>query len=192
MPFTFYKSFFSLKSITCSSRWNGRIPAEVHVTLIALLSSIVISSASLAWGFSQSGLASFSTWIIILGAGWLFAIWQEWKWYSSFALFLSTVSAAFGLWFGFIPGWLFAGGIFALFAWDMTDFRLRLRGMSKDDVTRGIERRHLLRVSLLALIGLFLASIAMLVRTQFTFEWGVLLATVILLELGQLVGWLKR
>lgn len=161
------------------------------MTLFALLSSILICSASLAWGFAVRGFTSFSTWILILGAGWLFAIWQEWKWYSSIALSLSTIIAAFGLWFGFTPGWMFAGGIFALFAWDMTDFRQRLRGMADDDDTRGIERRHLLRISLLALIGLLLASITMLVRVQFTFEWGVLLVIVTLLGLGQLVSWLK-
>jgi hypothetical protein len=129
---------------------------------------------------------------LILGAGWLVAIWQEWKWYSSVALFLATVASAFGLWFNFIPGWMFAGGIFALFAWDMTDFRSRLRLMTRDNDTRGLERRHLLRISLLALLGLFLASITMLVRVQFTFEWIALLVIVILLGLGQLVGWLRR
>lgn len=162
------------------------------MTLTALISSIVICSASLAWGFAQRGLSSFSVWILIFGAGWLVAVWQEWKWYSGIALFMATVASAFGLWFGFIPGWMFAGGIFALFAWDMFDFRQRLRLMAKDDDSRGLERRHLLRISLLALLGLFLASITMLVRVQFTFEWGVLLVFVILLGLGQLVGWLKR
>jgi hypothetical protein len=162
------------------------------VTLVALLSSIVIGSASLAWGYAQRGFSSFSIWILILGAGWFLAAWQEWKWYSSVALFISIIAAAFGLWFGFIPGWMFAGGIFALLAWDMADFRQRLRGMAKDDDTRGLERRHLARISLLAFIGLFLASIAMLVRVQFTFEWGALLVTVTLLGLGQLVGWLRK
>ena len=162
------------------------------MTLIALLSSIVVSSTSLAWGFAQRGFTSFSTWILILGAGWLFSVWQEWKWYSSFALFMATVASAFGLWFGFSPGWMFAGGIFALFAWDMTDFRQRLRGMANDDDTRGIERRHLARISLLALIGLVLASIAMLVRVQFTFEWSALLVIVTLLGLGQLVAWFRK
>lgn len=162
------------------------------MTLIALLSSIVICSTSLAWGFAQRGFTSFSTWIIIFGAVWLFAIWQEWKWYSSISLVMATVVSAIGLWFGFTPGWMFAGGIFALFAWDMTDFRQRLRGMAKDDDTRGLERRHLARISLLAFIGLFLASIAMLVRMQFTFEWSALLVIVTLLGLGQLVSWLRR
>src|SRR5512137_2056620 len=79
-------------------------PKEVIVTLVALLSSIVICSASLAWGFAQQGFTSFSTWIIIFGAGWLLAVWQDWRWYSSVALFLATVLAALGLWFGFTPG----------------------------------------------------------------------------------------
>lgn len=162
------------------------------MTLVALLSSIMICSASLAWGFAQGGFTSFSTWILFLGAGWFFAVWQGWKWYSWFALTLSTVAAAFGLWFGFIPGWMFAGGIFALFAWDMDNFRQRLRGLVKDDEICGLERRHLARISLLALIGLVLASIAMLVRAQFTFEWSALLVIVTLLGLGQLVVWLKK
>ncbi len=160
--------------------------------LFALLSSIVFCSGSLGWGFAQHGFISLSIWLLLLGAGWFFAVWQGWKWYSSFALIVSTITAALGLWFGLPPGWMFAGGIFALFAWDMTDFRQRLRVMAKDDDTRGIERRHLLRVSLLVLIGLFLASITMMVRVQFTFEWGVLLVLAILLGLGQLIGWLKR
>jgi hypothetical protein len=160
--------------------------------LAALLSSIALSSATLAWGFAQSGFASFAVWIILLGLGWLLAIWQRWFWVSSFALVLVIVLAALGLWFGFTPGWLFAGGIFALFAWDMTDFRQRLVLMGKRDDARGIERRHLLRVSLLALVGMSLASVAMLLRRQFTFEWGALLATVILLGLGQLAGWFRK
>ena len=163
------------------------------MTLIALLSSIVISSATLAWGFAQSGFTSFAVWIILLGLGWLLAIWQRWFWYSSFALIVVTVLAALGLGFGFNPGWLFAGGIFALFAWDMTDFRQRLVLMAKNDNTRGIERRHLLRVSLLALAGMTLASITIFLSIrQFTFEWGVLLVVIILLGLGQLVGWFRR
>jgi len=74
----------------------------------------------------------------------------------------------------------------------MTDFRQRLLGMASDDNTHWIERRHLARVSLLSLVGMALASITMLLRVQFTFEWSVLLVIVALLGLGQLVGWFRR
>jgi hypothetical protein len=74
----------------------------------------------------------------------------------------------------------------------MADFRQRLFLMAKDDSTRGIERRHLARVSLLTLAGMVLASINMFLRMQFTFEWSVLLVVVFLLGLGQLVGWFRR
>ena len=161
------------------------------MTLVALIFSIVISSASLAWGYALGGYGSFSIWIILLGAGWLLAIWQRWHWYSTLALPVITILSALGLWFGFVPGWLFAGGIFALFAWDMAEFRLRLISMAKDDDTRGIERRHLARVSLLTLAGLALASITMLLRLQFTFEWIVFLVAVALLGLAQLVVWFR-
>lgn len=162
------------------------------MTLVALLSSIVISSASLAWGYSQRGFGSFAVWVLVFGAVWLFAVFQDWKWYSWIALACATVLSALGLWFSFIPGWMFAGGIFALFAWDMFDFRQRLRLMADDDDKRGIERRHILRISLLALIGMALASLTMLVRVQFTLEWSALLVIIALLGLGQLVGWLKK
>ncbi len=52
--------------------------------------------------------------------------------------------------------------------------------------------RHLARISLLAFVGLLLASITMFVRVHFTFEWGALLVIVFFLGLGQLVGWFYR
>ena len=160
--------------------------------MIALVSSIMISAGSLAWGFAEAGLFVFTRWILILGILWLFATWRGWSWFSSLALFFAVLASALGLWFELIPGWMFSGGIFALFAWDMTDFRRRMLSVAKDDNARDMERRHIARIGLLSLIGLFLASIAMLVRVQFTFEWGALLVFVILLGLGQLAGWLKR
>jgi len=50
---------------------------------------------------------------------------------------------------------MIAGAVFALFAWDMTEFRRRLRYIAVDDDMRGMERRHIARVSLVILAGLF-------------------------------------
>lgn len=162
------------------------------MTVIALVSSIIISIGSLAWGYAGAGFDIFVRWILIFGTIWLFTLWQGWDWFSSLGLFFVILFSAFGLWFGFTPGWLFSSAIFALFAWDMTDFRRRMRSIAADDDSRGLERRHIARVSLLSLAGLTLASITMLVRVQFTFEWGALLVLIILLGLGQLVGWFRR
>jgi hypothetical protein len=167
-------------------------PKEVIVTIFALIFSIIISTGSLAWGFAQMGFVVFARWILIFGAAWLLMQWGGWRWFSSIGLFFVTLLSAIGLWFGVSPGWFFSGAIFALFAWDMTNFRGHLLLMAKDDNTRGIERRHLGRISLLAFAGLFLASITMFVRVQFTFEWSALLVIVTLLGLGQFIGWFRR
>lgn len=162
------------------------------MTVIALVSSIIISIGSLAWGYFDVGFDNFARWIIILGIIWLFTQWQRWSWFSSASLFFVILACTIGLWFGFTPGWMFASAIFALFAWDMTDFRSRMHLMAVDDNMRGMERRHIARVSILSLVGLLLASVAMFLRVQFTFEWGVLLVLVIVLGLSQLVGWFRR
>lgn len=162
------------------------------MTVAALAFSIIISIGSLAWGYAAAGFDIIARWILIFGVLWLFTQWRGWGWFSSAGLFFVILTSAFGLWFDFTPGWLFCGAIFALLAWDMTDFRRRLRFLSVDDNMRGMERRHIARVSLLSLAGLLLASIAMLVRVQFTFEWGALLVIVIVLGLSQVAAWFGR
>ena len=74
----------------------------------------------------------------------------------------------------------------------MTDFRRRLHFMSIDDDVRGMERRHIARLSLLTFAGLLLVTITTLIQLNFTFEWGVFLVVVILLGLVQLVSWFRR
>jgi hypothetical protein len=162
------------------------------MTGIALVSSIILSAGSLAWVFFESGMSEFGIWILIFGAAWLFSQWRGWGWFSSIGLFLAILVSAFGLWFGLTPGWMFSGAIFALAAWDLTDFRARMRFIAADDHSRGVERRHLARISLLSLAGLALATITMIVRVEFTVEWGALLVVAALLGLGQLAGWFRR
>jgi hypothetical protein len=60
------------------------------------------------------------------------------------------------------------------------------------DDLRALERRHLTRLTIVTVIGVLLASIAMLVRLEFTFEWVMLLTLVGVLGVTQLVSWLRR
>lgn len=162
------------------------------MSLIALVLSIIISTGSLAWGYASVGLVAFARWIIIFGVLWLFAYWQRWKWFSAIGLFLSILFAMVGLWLRFPIGWLFSSAIFALVAWDMTGLRIKLHFLTPREDAKGIERRHVARVSLLALGGLFVASFFILWWRQWTSEWGNFLLGVILVGLIQIIAWFRK
>ena len=162
------------------------------MTVAALGLSIFISIASLAMGYAQAGFEGISIWIVLFGSLWIFSQWRGWSWVSSLGLFSVMLAAMIGLWFDFIVGWMLSGAIFALFAWDMTDFRQKLKSMTSREDIKGMERRHIARLYVLALAGLILTSIMMSMRAQFSYAWNVLLGFVILLGLLQLLVWFRR
>jgi hypothetical protein len=162
------------------------------VSLIALVCSIIISTGSLAWGYASVGLDSVVRWMIAFGILWMFAYWQRWKWFSALGLFLSMLFAIMGLWLSFPIGWMFGSAIFALVAWDMTELRTKLHFLSPREDAKGIERRHVARVSLLALGGLLVASIFILWWRQWNMEWGYFLLSVTLLGLTQIIAWFRK
>lgn len=163
------------------------------MTVIALILSVVVGEASLAWGYAQVGLPHLVRWILAFGALWLAAIWQRWRWFAYIGLTFNFLAAALGLWFlNFAPGWMFAGAIAGLLAWDLTDFRDRLRFSANEMERRAVETRHLMRSAFLALLGFGLAGLAMAVKLQFNFEWAVFLALVAVLGLLQLVSWFRK
>ena len=163
------------------------------MTLFALLFSILMGVCSLAWGYAQIGLPQFARGILAFGAVWLIAIWQRWRWFAYIGLLFNFLAAALGLWLlNFPPGWMFAGAIGGLMAWDLTDFSHRLRFAASDDEHRRFEMRHLVRISMLAMLGFGLASLAMLIKFQFNFDWALLLAIVAAFGIVQLVAWLRK
>src|SRR5690349_15921346 len=95
------------------------------------------SVGSLYWGYLQAGFEPAARWILIIGIFWYIAQWQHWSWFSSLVLLIFVSFSAFGLLLGYDFGWMLAGSVFALFAWDMTDFRRRLRFAAEDDDLRG-------------------------------------------------------
>ncbi len=162
------------------------------MTYLAQFISIIVGVSSLAWAFDSHGLAAPARWLLYFGLGWLLAAWRRWIWFSALGLFVVVAAAVLGLWIGLPFGWIIAGALGGLFAWDLADFARRLQQAAPDDDRSGMERRHLTRITLAALAGLGLASIAMAVRLEFTFEWAVLLAVVTALSLLQLVSWLRK
>lgn len=162
------------------------------MTLFAFVFSVLMGVGALAWGYILVGLSFVVRWMLLFGAIWLVAGWKRWSWFSAIGMFLAVSASAFGLWYGFSTGWMLAGAIGGLLAWDLTEFRRRLLFAARTDDRRALEFRHLARLTIVTLIGLGLASLSMIMRVEFTFEWVMLLTLVAVLGITQLVAWLRR
>ena len=162
------------------------------MTIFVFVLSVFVGVGSLALAYNNADYPMLTRWLLFFGVLWLFAIWRRWCWFSSIGIFVLVALAGYGLWIELSPGWMIAGALGGLFAWDLTEFMHRLRFAARTDDLRGLERRHLARLTIVALAGLLLASIAMLVRLEFTFEWMLLLTLVAVLGVTQLVAWLRR
>jgi hypothetical protein len=162
------------------------------MSFFAFVVSVLMGMGSLAYAYSGTGFDGLVRGLLILGALWLLAGWKRWTWFSIIAILLTVALAGFGLWIELSPGWMIAGALGGLLAWDLSDFMRRLQFVHFTDDKRGLERRHLTRVTIVAIGGMLLATISILVRLEFTLEWMMLLALVGALGITQLVAWLRR
>jgi hypothetical protein len=162
------------------------------MSYFAFVIGVLMGVGSLSYAYAGRGFEQVARVLLVLGVVWLFTGRQRWVWFSTIALVILVALAGFGVWIQLSPGWMIAGSLGGLVAWDLTEFMRRLRFAPLRDDVRDLERRHLTRLTIVVLIGTVLASIAMLVRLEFTFEWIVLLTLVAALGITQLVSWLRR
>jgi len=162
------------------------------VTTIVLFLSLLLSAGALSFGYYEAGLELFALGALVFAVLWLAALLRRWNWFSSLGLLAAVAAAGFGLWVGVAAGWALAGVLGALLAWDLTDLRVRLNLAASSDDLGPLERGHLGRLGLITLIGMLLASVAMIAQLRFSFEWGILLALAGTLGVTQLIGWLRR
>jgi hypothetical protein len=158
----------------------------------AFILSLLIGLGSLTWSYTQAGLDHLAVVLVSFGLLWLYASWKGWEWFSPLGLFLALGLAAYGLWIDLSIGWMLAGAIGGLMAWDLADFMRRHHSVSRSDDLHGLQRRHLARLTIVAALGLTLASTALAVRLEFTFEWIVVLTLVAILGISQMIAWLRR
>ena len=158
----------------------------------AFVVGVLMGVGSLAYAYSGAGFDLLVRGLLALGAFWLYAGWRRWAWASSVIILLLVAAAGYGLWIELSPGWMIAGALGALLAWDLSEFMRRLAVAPKTADLRGMKQRHLTRVTIVALTGLLLASISMLVRLEFTLEWIMLLTLMAVLGVTQLVAWVRR
>lgn len=136
---------------------------------------------------------NYSLWLLVVGALWLAAHFRKWYWFSSIALVVMLVAAAYGVWQNFPVVWMLLGAVGALLGWDLSDFARRLSYASPMDDIRPMERRHLERVGIVAALGLGLALLSVVIRFQrLAFEVAVGLVLLAALGLTRLVIGLRR
>ena len=163
------------------------------MTIIAMIISILLGTGSLAIGYSQMGLTGPARWFVLLGALWLASHWRKWYWFSSVALFITILAAAYGVWREFPTVWMLLGALGGLLGWDLTDFARRLSYAAPMDDTSGMERRHLERAGIVAALGLMLALLSVFIHIQrLAFEVAVGLVLLAALGLTRLVMGLRK
>ena len=119
----------------------------------AFLVSLVMGMGSLAWSYAQAGQELLALLLLFFGGTWLYAGWKGWNWFSTAGIFLSLGLAAYGLWVDLPTGWMLAGALGGLMAWDLADFIRRLRFASASESTAGLQARHLARLTIVAVLG---------------------------------------
>jgi hypothetical protein len=155
--------------------------------------SIILGIASLSIGYAQAGASGYSLWFLLLGVIWLITHYRKWYWFSSVALLLMIVAAAYGVWLEFPAVWMILGALGGLLGWDLSDFARRLSYASPMDDIQGMERRHLERVGIVAGLGLVIALLSVLIHIQrLAFEVAVALVLLAALGLTRLVIGLRK
>ena len=163
------------------------------MTLVAMILSIITGIVALAYGYSQEGYADPALWIVSLGIVWVFAQWRRIHWFSSIALFLMIFAAGFGVWQEFPFIWMILGALGGLLGWDLADFARRLRYAAPTDDVKSMERRHLTRVGIVAVLGLGLAYLSVVIQIRrLAFEVAVGLILFTAFGLTRLVLRLRR
>jgi hypothetical protein len=158
-----------------------------------MILSILLGTASLAMGYGQAGATAYSRWFLVLAALWLLAHFRKYYWFSSIALLITVVAAAYGVWREYPTVWMLLGAVGGLLGWDLSDFARRLSYAAPMDDTRSMERHHLERVGIIAVLGAGLALLSVYIHiNRLAFEVAVGLLLLAALGLTRLVIGLRK
>jgi hypothetical protein len=165
----------------------------LSLTVIAFVLSVILGTGALSIAFYQAGFTDPARWFIWLGFVWILTHWRKIYWASSVAFLLTLIGSGYGVWHSLTTMWMLLGALGGLLAWDLSDFARRLSLASPKDDIHGMERRHLERAGIVALLGFGLAWLSLVIRVErLAFEVAVGLVLLAALGLTRLVIGLRR
>jgi hypothetical protein len=165
----------------------------LNLTRIAFILSVILGTISLSIGYFQAGRFGPARWFVWLAIAWILAHWRKVYWASSVAFLLTLVGAAYGVWHQLTTMWMLLGALGGLLAWDLSDFTMRLTYAGPHDDVQGMQRRHLERAGIVALLGFGLAWLTLVIHVErLPFEVAVGLVLLAALGLTRLVLGLRR
>jgi hypothetical protein len=152
----------------------------------------ILSVGLLASGYFLSGLGWPAVGSLVFGVFWIIGLAFRWDWVPLLGLFTACGAAAFGLFLDPSPVFLIPAAIFALLAWDLAEFHIRMRKGSPENDIATLEKRHLSRLVALALVGGGLSVFALILHLKPSFEWMIILMFFTVWGIGQMVNWLLK
>jgi len=153
---------------------------------------VALAVASLVAAFSLAGYFLPVLVLLLFGVLWMAALLRRWAWASAVGLFAVYGFAAAGFWLRLSTGLLLTSALAGFLSWDLTSFAQRLRLAAPEDDVAGLERRHLLRLFLVALAGMILCLGALYLPAKVSFGWSLLLVLLGVWGIGRVVNWLMR
>jgi hypothetical protein len=157
-----------------------------------VLPCIGLATAALGAGFVGAGVGVGALLLVVLLLPWLLGRWPRLAWMPSLGLVLHVAAAAAGLWLGGGTGWMLLAVITALVAWDLDGFSQRLKRAESVRGQNELERRHLVRLLAVALVGALLAALALGLRVQLAFGAVLVLGLLAIFGLSRAIRFLRR
>jgi hypothetical protein len=158
--------------------------------LVALC--IGLAAASLAAGYVLGGRPVEALLILLLGALWLGGEWRGWSRVDAVGLVGCTGVAAAGMWLDLAPGWMLAGVVWALSAWDLSTFTRWVASVQTAEKARVLLRQHLRRLLIVDVVGALLAGAALAIRLRLGLALMLLLGLVLFLGVSRAIRFLRR
>jgi hypothetical protein len=111
--------------------------------------------------------------------------------YANYLLAAGCFLLAYGAWLTVAAGWLLGGMLTTLAAWDLDAFGRRLQRVARIEQADQLIHTHLRQLALTLMLGLVVSLVALFVRYELRFGWGLLIIFLLIIAFAQVFRLLR-